>query len=77
VRSINPGVIVKIRSHGITVEGPVESAINYGVTEDDWYIQLFNEYEHGAAVYWKQSIDGGELLEIGGERYTTHGLPQT
>lgn len=54
---------VKIRLQGYTLEGKVISAHNYGTAEKpDWYIE-FTDARHGY-VYWKQSQDGGELIEI-------------
>jgi hypothetical protein len=54
---------IKIRLQGFTLEGEIISAYNYGTADKpDWYVE-FTDPVHGY-VYWKQSYDGGELIEI-------------
>jgi len=59
---IKPGDILTIRVRNNTRTGIVTSAYNYGTDEDpNWYIEL-DDYTYGA-TYWKQGIDGGEIVE--------------
>ena len=52
---------VVIRVKGVDTVGTVVSASWYGV-KDGWYIE-FTRLDNGRYGYWKQGMDGGELVK--------------
>ena len=61
--NIQRGDQVTILCNGHVVKGIVLTAINYAQEpSSDWYIELTRE--DGGYGYWKQGIDGGEILTV-------------
>lgn len=64
---ITKGSEVTIKCQGITVKGEVLSADNWETdTNPNWYIELRDT--KGQYRYWKQKYDGGELVEVAGNK---------
>jgi hypothetical protein len=68
VSEINRGDLVTIRVQGHTVvDYVVDQATNYGgfgwSPDDCWYIECHDPVS-GNPCYWKQDVDGGELLGV-------------
>lgn len=65
--TISTGDQVTIQAKGITVTGKVLSATDY---EEDggWYIELTEANVPGGYSYWKQGMDGGQILTVNGKK---------
>lgn len=62
---IEPKDTVRIKAQGVTREGEVLSAHNYG-SKDGWYIEMIDP-TYGYC-YWKQGQDGGCITHINGNK---------
>lgn len=60
--AVGDRIIVRVDS--FSVEGTVHSAAHYG--EDGWYIEMIEASVPGGVSYWKQGIDGGQIISING-----------
>ena len=52
---------ITIKAKGITVTGRVIS-VEWNGVEDGWYIELTEANVPGGYSYWKQGIDGGDIV---------------
>ena len=59
--TVHKGDRITIHALGITVIGTVLTA-NYWAPPDGWYIEI--ALDNGGYSYWKQGLDGGEIVSV-------------
>lgn len=65
--TVKVGDEIAVQAQGIVVKGKVLTVDHYGAY-DGWYIQMSPANVPGNFSYWKQGIDGGNIIAINGER---------
>ncbi len=64
--TINIGDEIIVAAQSIKVKGTVLTVDHYGA-EDGWYIQMSPATVPGNFSYWKQGIDGGNVIAVNGK----------